>query len=141
MNELPPAYTLRPTARCACCTGTLRWACVTATTPATTAKSKSTRKIPSNMPWSPVDSGPYMSQIIGNALGRSATIPIVMTSETPLPIPRSVICSPSHINRSVPQVSAIMVCIWYQKPGLRTNGPPVQLLNTVPGFNQPSDMT
>ncbi len=83
-----------------------------------------------------------MSQIIGNARGKSATMPIMITSDTPFPMPRSVICSPSHISSSVPQVSAIMVCKWYQKPGLRTKAPPVQPPpNTVAGLSQPSDMT
>ena len=31
-------------------------------------------------------------------------MPMVMMRETPFPIPRSVICSPSHINNIVPVV-------------------------------------
>ena len=36
-------------------------------------------------------------------------MPMVMTSETPLPMPRSVICSPSHINSIVPVVRISVV--------------------------------
>ena len=36
--------------------------------------------------------------------GSRATMPMVMTSDTPLPMPRSVICSPSHISSIVPVV-------------------------------------
>ena len=39
--------------------------------------------------------------------GMEARIPTVIKSETPLPIPRVVICSPSHIMRSVPAVMKI----------------------------------
>ena len=38
------------------------------------------------------------------ARGNRATMPMVMTSETPLPMPRSVICSPSHMSSIVPVV-------------------------------------
>ncbi len=36
--------------------------------------------------------------------GMRSTIPAKMINEIPLPIPRSVICSPSHITNSVPVV-------------------------------------
>ena len=36
--------------------------------------------------------------------GRRETMPMVMMSETPLPMPRSVICSPSHMKTMVVQV-------------------------------------
>ena len=62
------------------------------------------------------DCGANISQTIGRARGKSATMPIVITSDTPFPMPRSVICSPIHINNMVPHVSAIMVCKWYQTP-------------------------
>ena len=38
------------------------------------------------------------------ARGSRATMPMVMTSDTPLPTPRSLICSPSHISNMVPVV-------------------------------------
>jgi len=39
------------------------------------------------------------------AEGRPATMPAKMISEIPLPIPRSVICSPSHMRNIVPVTS------------------------------------
>ena len=41
--------------------------------------------------------------------GRPMTIPAKMSSETPLPMPRSVICSPSHMTKIVPVVSVMIV--------------------------------
>ena len=38
------------------------------------------------------------------AVGKPATMPAKMMSEMPLPIPRSVICSPSHMTNAVPVV-------------------------------------
>ena len=45
-----------------------------------------------------------------NAFGSRATMPMVMISDTPLPMPRSVICSPSHISSIVPVV--MMSTVW-----------------------------
>ena len=39
------------------------------------------------------------------AAGRPATMPAKMIREIPLPMPRSVICSPSHIRNMVPVTS------------------------------------
>ena len=50
------------------------------------------------------------------AVGRLATMPAKMISEVPLPMPREVICSPSHIRNMVPPVSVITV-------EMRKNGP------------------
>ena len=41
------------------------------------------------------------------AFGSSATMPAMMISETPLPMPRLVICSPSHIRNMVPPTRLI----------------------------------
>ena len=38
------------------------------------------------------------------AVGKPATMPAKMISEMPFPIPRSVICSPSHMTKAVPVV-------------------------------------
>ena len=41
------------------------------------------------------------------SVGKRSTMPMKMISETPLPMPLSVICSPSHIRKSVPATNAI----------------------------------
>ena len=43
-----------------------------------------------------------------SAAGTSAMMPTKMISEMPLPMPRAVICSPSHIRNMVPPTSVIM---------------------------------
>ena len=43
------------------------------------------------------------------AAGSRATMPLKMMSEVPLPTPRWVICSPSHIRKTVPAVSETTV--------------------------------
>ncbi len=58
------------------------------------------------------------------APGIRTTIPAKMISEIPLPIPRSVICSPSHMMNAVPLVSVSTVIAWNCQPGLITvSGP------------------
>ncbi len=42
-------------------------------------------------------------------LGNPMTMPAKMRSEMPLPMPRSVICSPSHITKMVPVVKVSIV--------------------------------
>ena len=49
------------------------------------------------------------------ACGRRARMFTVMMSEMPLPMPRSVICSPSHMSSMVPAVSAITVRMRYSQ--------------------------
>ena len=46
-----------------------------------------------------------------------------MISEIPFPMPRSVICSPSHMMNVVPAVSVIMVRMRNDQPGESTNAP------------------
>ena len=57
----------------------------------------------------PVESAPVRpsSSVWLIALGRPATMPEKMISEMPLPMPRAVICSPSHIRNMVPPVSVM----------------------------------
>ena len=43
-----------------------------------------------------------------SACGRRATIPIMMISEIPLPIPLSVIFSPSHMMNMVPAIRIVV---------------------------------
>ena len=45
------------------------------------------------------------------------TMPAKMMSEMPLPMPRSVICSPSHMMKAVPVVSVIIVMKRKPQPG------------------------
>ena len=47
-------------------------------------------------------------------------MPAKMINEIPLPMPRSVICSPSHIRKIVPVVSVIIVVSVKPIPGSRT---------------------
>ena len=51
------------------------------------------------------------------AVGRPTTIPAKMISDMPLPMPRSVICSPSHITSVVPVVSVSTVIRRKPQPG------------------------
>ncbi len=57
------------------------------------------------------------------AVGRLATMPAKMISEVPLPMPREVICSPSHIRNNVPPVSVITEEIRKNGPGDSTMVP------------------
>ncbi len=58
-----------------------------------------------------VESAPVRpsSRVPARARGSSATMPAKMISEIPLPTPRAVICSPSHIRKTVPPTSVITV--------------------------------
>ena len=47
-------------------------------------------------------------------------IPEKITKEMPLPIPRSVICSPSHMMKAVPVVSVIIHISLKARPGSST---------------------
>ena len=51
------------------------------------------------------------------AEGRRTTIPAKMMSEIPFPMPRSVICSPSHMMKIVPVVSVRTVSSRKPHPG------------------------
>ena len=57
------------------------------------------------------------------ASGMPVTIPAKMISEMPLPMPRSVICSPSHMMNDVPVVSDSMVIMRKPQPGSVTTWP------------------
>jgi hypothetical protein len=51
------------------------------------------------------------------ALGSVTTMPAKMMSDIPLPMPRSVICSPSHMMNIVPVVSVSTVSSRKPQPG------------------------
>ena len=56
-------------------------------------------------------------QRAASACGSCATMPAKMISEMPLPTPRAVICSPSHIRNMVPPTRVITVVIRKNSPG------------------------
>ncbi len=56
--------------------------------------------------------------------GSEATMPAMMISETPLPMPRLVICSPIHIRNSVPPTRLIVAAMRNIMPGSTTAAMP-----------------
>ena len=82
----------------------------TKVTPRTTAKMTSATK---------TDIAPVRtsSSVPPIAAGSPATMPPKMIIEMPLPMPRSVICSPSHMMKAVPEVSVITVIARKLQPG------------------------
>ena len=58
-----------------------------------------------------------------SAAGTSAMIPTKMMSEMPLPMPRAVICSPSHIRNIVPPTSVMTQDARKNRPGSVTRLP------------------
>ncbi len=52
------------------------------------------------------------------------TMPAKMISEMPLPTPRSLICSPSHMMKAVPVVSVMMLISRKPQPGSGTSSAP-----------------
>ncbi len=58
------------------------------------------------------------SSVTNTALGSPTMIPAKMISDMPLPMPRSVICSPSHMTKVVPVVSVRTVIRRNPQPGL-----------------------
>ena len=81
----------------------------------------------------PVDSAPWRpsSSVPAMAEGSCATMPDRMISEMPLPMPRDVICSPSHIRNMVPPARVITVEMRKNQPGSAT---------TLPAPSSPSAM-
>ena len=92
-----PWYMRRPRTRLAYWTGIRRWPSLTHTTPAMTRMAMMMNGTIRAQP-----SGPEMT---GAAwCGMRPTIPAKMMKLMPLPMPRSLISSPSHISRMVPAV-------------------------------------
>src|SRR5216683_1643525 len=56
--------------------------------------------------------------------GRPTTMPAKISSDMPLPTPRSVICSPSHMMKALPVVRVSMVIRMNEGPGCTTKSPP-----------------
>ena len=90
-----------------------------------TMKAMTATAITSTMRMSPVESAPWRpsSSVPAIADGNCATMPDMMISEVPLPMPRWVICSPSHIRNMVPPVSVITVEMRKNRPGSVTTLP------------------
>ena len=63
--------------------------------------------------------------------GRPATMPAKISRLMPLPMPRSVICSPSHMMKAVPVVSVSTVIMTKPMPGCSTM-PPLVSMNAMP---------
>ena len=63
-------------------------------------------------------------------------MPQKMINEMPLPMPRSVICSPSHMTSTEPAVKVIMVTSRKCQPGVSTTGMPAGLVI----FSRPTAM-
>ena len=63
-----------------------------------------------------------------SAAGISAMMPVKMIREMPFPMPRAVICSPSHIRKSVPPTSVITQEIRKNQPGSRARSPDSRLM-------------
>ena len=60
------------------------------------------------------------SNVVTKALGISATIPEKIINDIPFPTPLSVICSPSHIKKTVPATIVVTVETLKKTPGLIT---------------------
>ncbi len=67
----------------------------------------------------PVEIAPWRpsSNVETIAEGKAATMPAKMMSDDPLPMPREVICSPSHIRNMVPPTSVTTVVRRKNSPG------------------------
>ncbi len=63
-------------------------------------------------------------------------MPAMMISETPLPMPREVICSPSHIRNIVPPTRLITVVMRNSMPGSTTADTPEE----APQLSSPTAM-
>ena len=66
------------------------------------------------------------------AFGKPAAIPPKIRIEMPLPRPRSVICSPSHIKNNVPAVRVITAVIRNPNPGAITKPGELSSAKAIP---------
>ncbi len=96
----------RPTMRLAYCTGTRRWACSTNTTATTTAipRASTTRNV----------AQPRSCWMLHKAAGKLATTDVKISTDMPLPTPRSVMSSPSHMTTPVPAVITRIINVMVQ---------------------------
>jgi len=66
-----------------------------------------------------------MVPMVWTALGRPATMPAKISREMPLPTPRSVICSPSHITKILPVARVKAHMNLKPMPGFTTTSGPM----------------
>ena len=81
-----------------------------------------------------VDSAPVRpnSKVPTRACGSPATMPAKMINEMPLPTPRAVICSPSHMRNTVPPTSDTTAVKRKNRPGSATAGPALLVMPSIP---------
>ena len=103
---LAPPYCLFPTTRFAYCTGTLRVPCTNRIDAEITNKRKTISA--KNITKPPDVVAVRMINSCVRACGRRAIIPTKIMNEIPLPIPLSVIRSPSHIINILPAARMIV---------------------------------
>ena len=114
--------------RLAYCTGMRRWACSTNTTAVMVTRATISTMASTN--------APLLWKIAANCAGKPARIEAKISSDMPLPMPRSVMSSPNHITSTVPVVMVrIIVRItavevsgtiaseqpWNKRPGVRAS--------------------
>ena len=118
--EASPWNMRLPICRLGYWTSSRRWARSMKTMAATTASISASSAISSGQEMAPCRDS---SSRPASALGRPATMPDMMISEVPLPTPRAVICSPSHIRNMVPPTSVTTVEMRKNQPGSITTAP------------------
>ena len=107
--EVPP-YIRRPTMRLAYCTGTRRCAC-----------SMNTTAVITMMPMAMMNrkvGQPLLVLTLQPSLGSRAAIEVKIRTDMPLPTPRSVIISPSHMITPVPAVIVITSTVTMSQSGI-----------------------
>ena len=72
------------------------------------------------------------SSRLARACGRLATMPAKMIRLVPLPTPRAVICSPSHIRNIVPPTSVMTQDMRKNRPGSTTAEPKLLCIDSSP---------
>ena len=116
-NDWSPPKTLLPCWRFGYCTKIFRTDLSIKTMNATTTTAIAKSRIISSDDRAPVRPS---SSVPASAVGRFATIPAKIINEIPLPTPRLVICSPSHMRKRVPPTRVTTVVTRKNRPGSLT---------------------
>ena len=127
-----PPMILRPTTRLAYCTGMRRSLRSTKTMNATTATISTISISMAGTVNAPHAWDETFSARSITPRGRPTTMPAKISSDMPLPIPRSVICSPSHMMNTLPVVSVNIVIKTKPMPGLSTKSGCLCKVNAMP---------